>query len=67
MGWGGWSSLSRVGSGDGVSLGGRGRGGSRWCVSAGAGVGGGWWGSPRVVSVAWSRGGGGGMVWGRPC
>ena len=27
-----------MGSGDGVLLGGRGRGDSRWCVSAGAGV-----------------------------
>ena len=32
MGWGGWSSLSRVGSGDGVSCGGRGRGDSRWRI-----------------------------------
>ena len=66
--WGGWSSLSRVGSGDGVSCGGRGRGDSRWRVSAGVST------SivrcwlPRVVSVAWSRGGGGGgVVWGWRC
>ena len=57
---GGWSSLSRVGSGDGASLGGRGRADSRWCVSAGASPSIGWWGPPRGASVAWSRGGGGG-------
>ena len=34
MGWGGRSSLSRVGSGDGVSCGGRGRG----CVCVGGGI-----------------------------
>ena len=60
MGWGGWSSLSRVGSGDGVSCGGRGNGDSRWNVSAGASTSIGWCWLPRVVSVAWSRGGGGG-------
>ena len=60
FGWGGgWSSLSPVGSGDGVFLGGRGRGDSRWCVSAGVGGGGGRWGSSRGTSVAWSWGGGG--------
>ena len=65
---GGWSSLSRMGSGDGVSLGGRGRGDSRWCVSLGAGDGRGWWQSPHSASVAWSPGGrGGGMVLGRHC
>ena len=60
MGWGGWSSLSRVGSGDGVSCGGRGRGDSRWRVSAGVSTSIGWCWLPRVVSVAWSRGGAGG-------
>ena len=60
VGWGGWSSLSRVGSGDGVFFGGRGRADSRWCVLAGASVSIGWWGLPRVASVAWSRGGGAG-------
>ena len=35
MGLGGRSLLSRVGLGDGVSLGGRGRGDSRWCVFGG--------------------------------
>ena len=65
---GGWSSLSRVGSGDGVSCGGRGRGDSRWRVSAGVSTSIGWCWLPRVVSVAWSRGGGGGgMVWGWRC
>ena len=57
-----WSLLSRAGSGDGVSLGGRGRGDLQWCVSAGTGDGGGLWGSPRGASVAWSRGGGRGGV-----
>ena len=57
---GGWSSLSRVGSGDGVSCGGGGRGDSRWRVSAGVSMSIGWCWLPRVVSVAWSRGGGGG-------
>ena len=56
---GGRSSLSRVGSGDGVSCGGRGRGDSRWYVSAGASTSIGWWGLPCVASVAWSPGGGG--------
>ena len=56
---GGWSSLSRVGSGDGVSCGGRGRGDSRWRVSAGVSTSIGWCWLPRVASVAWSRGGGG--------
>ena len=60
VGWGGWSSLSRVGSGDGVSFGGRGRGDSRWRVSAGASTSIGWCWLPRVASVAWSRGGAGG-------
>ena len=60
VGWGGWSSLLRVGSGDGVSCGGRGRGDSRWCVSAGASTSIGWCWLPRVASVAWSRGGAGG-------
>ena len=60
MGWGGWSSLSRVGSGDGVSCGGRGRGDSRWRVSAGASTSIGWCWLPRVGFVAWYRGGGGG-------
>ena len=64
MGRGGWSSLSRVGSGDGVSCGGRGRGDSRWRVSAGVSTSIGWCWLPRVVSVAWSRGGGaGGLGW----
>ena len=68
MGCGGWSSLSRVGSGDGVSFGGRGRGDSRWYVSAGASISIGWWGLSRVASVALSRGGGGGGVfWGWHC
>ena len=58
MGWGGWSSLSHVGSGDGVSCGGRGRGDSRWRVSAGVSTSMGWCWLPRVASVAWSRGGG---------
>ena len=58
-GLGGWSSLSRVGSNDGVSCGGRGRGDSRWRVSAGVSTSIGWCWLPRVVSVAWSRGGGG--------
>ena len=57
---GGGSSLSRVGSGDGVSCGGRGRGNSRWRVSAGATTSIGWCWLPRVASVAWSRGGAGG-------
>ena len=57
---GGWSLSSRAGSGEGVSLGGRGRGDSWWCVSAGTGGGGGSWGSPRHASVVCSRGGGGG-------
>ena len=57
---GGRSSLSRVGSGDGVSCGGRGRGDSRWRVSAGVSTSIGWCWLPRVVSVAWSRGGGAG-------
>ena len=57
---GGWSSLLRAGSGDGVSPGGRGRVDSRWCFSAGASQSIGWWGPPRDASVAWSRGGGGG-------
>ena len=60
MGWGGWLSLSRVGSGDGVSCGGRGRGDSRWRVSAGVSTSIGWCWLPRVVSVAWSRGRAGG-------
>ena len=65
VGWGGWSSLLRVGSGDGVSLGGRGRGDSRWCVSAGASQSIGWWGLPRVASVGgWV---GGVVVWGWHC
>ena len=66
VGGGGWS-LSRVGSADRVPLGGRGRGDSRWCVSAGASLSIGWWGPPRGVSVAWFWGGGGGrgvVVWG---
>ena len=68
MGWGGWSSLSRVGSDDGVSCGGRGRGDSRWRVSAGVSTSIGCCWLPRVVSVAWSRGGGGGgVVWGWRC
>ena len=68
MGWGGWSSLSRVGSVDGVSCGGRGRGDSLWCVLAGASTSIGWWGLPRVASVAWSWGGAGvGVVWGWHC
>ena len=58
---GGWSSLSRVGSGDGVSCGGRGRGDSRWRVPAGVSTSIGWCWLPRVASVAWSRGGGGGV------
>ena len=61
MGWGGWSSLSRVGSGDGVSCGGRGRGDSRWRVSAGVSMSIGCCWLPPVASVAWSRGGGGGV------
>ena len=60
VGWGGWSSLSRVGSGDGASCGGRGRGDSRWRVSAGVSTSIGWCWLPRVASVAWSRGGAGG-------
>ena len=68
-GGGGLPSLSCVGSGDGVSCGGRGRGDSRWCVSAGASTLIGWSRLPRVVCVAWSRGGGGrwGVVWGWHC
>ena len=66
MGWGGWSSLSRVGSGDGVSCGGRGRGDSRWRFSAGVSTSIGWCWLPRVASVA-GLGGGGGLVWGRRC
>ena len=57
---GGWPLLSRVGSGDGVSLGGRGRGDSRWCIGGGIAI-------NRLVGVsAWcvcgliSGGGGGG-------
>ena len=60
MGWGGWSSLSRVGSGDGVSCGGRGRGDSRWRLSAGASTSIGWCWLPRVAYVASSPGGAGG-------
>ena len=60
VGSGGWSSLLRVGSGDGVSCGGRGRGDSRWRLSAGVSTSIGWCWLPRVASVAWSRGGGGG-------
>ena len=60
---GGWSSLSRVGSGDGVSCSGRGMGDSRWHVSAGASTSIGWCWLPRVASVAWSRGGGAGGGW----
>ena len=56
---GGGSSLSRVGSGDGVSCGCPGRGDSRWRVSAGASTSIGWCWLPRVASVAWSRGGAG--------
>ena len=67
MGWGGWSSLSRVGSGDGVSCGGRGRGDSRWCVSAGAWTSISWCWLLRVASVALSWGGAGGVVWGWHC
>ena len=68
MGLGGWSLLSRVGSGDGVSCGGRGRGDSRSRVSAGASTSIGWCWLPRVASLAWSRGGGrGGVVWGWHC
>ena len=59
----GWLSLSRVGSGDGFFCRGRGRGDSRWCVSAGASTSIGWWELPRVASVAWSQGGGGGGWW----
>ena len=59
VGLGGWSSLSRVGSGDGVSCGGRGKGDSWWRVSAGVSTSIGWCWLPRVVSVAWSRGGAG--------
>ena len=65
---GGLSSLSRVGFGDGVSCGGHGRGDSRWRVSAGVSMSIGWCWLPRVVSLAWSRGGGrGGVVWGWRC
>ena len=63
VGWGGWSSLSRVGSGDGVSCGGRGRGDSRWSVSAGVSTSIGWSWLPCVACVAWSPGGG----WGGWC
>ena len=51
----------RAGYGDGISLSGRGRGCSWWCVSAGARGGGGWYGSPCSVSVAgsWGVNGGG--------
>ena len=62
---GGWSPLSPVGSGDGVSCGGRGRGDSWWCVSAGASTSIGCWDLPHVASVALSRGGG--RVWGCHC
>ena len=67
VGWGGWSSLSRVGSGDGVSCGGRG-GGIRGGVCrrgyrrqlAGAGC--------RVLRLWPGLGGGrGGVVWGWRC
>ena len=59
------SSLLRAGSGDKVSLGGCGRGGSRCRASAGVGLGGVWWGSPCVALVVWLPGGGGrGMCWG---
>ena len=65
---GGLSWLSCAGSSDGVSPGGRGKGDSRWCLSAGACGGGDWSGSAFGASEAWSRGvGGGGMVWGRHC
>ena len=66
VGWGRWLSLSRVGSGDGVSCGGRGRGDLRWRVSAEASTSIGLCWLPRVASVAWSRGGGGG-VWAWRC
>ena len=66
--WGGWSLLSRVGSGDGVSCGGRGREDSRRRVSAGVSMSIGWCWLPRVVSVAGLGGGGrGGVVWGWRC
>ena len=45
VGWGGWLSLSLVGSGDGV----------RWRVPTGASTSIGWCWLPRVASVAWSR------------
>ena len=68
MGGVGRSSLLRTGSGNGVSLGGRGRAGSWSCVSAGAEGGGRWWGSPCGVSVVQSRLGGRGLiVWGWHC
>ena len=66
--WGGWSSLSRVRSADWDSCGGRGRGDSRWRVSAGASTSIGWCWLPCVAPVAWFRGGGlGGVVWGWHC
>ena len=52
-GGGGGASLSRAGSGHGVSFGGCGMGGSWWCVSLGSGAGGG--------------GGLRGMLWGWHC
>ena len=69
MGWGGWSSLSRVGSGDGVSCGGRGRGDSRLaCVGGGINVN---WlvlaAACCVRGLVSGGGGGGGGVWGWRC
>ena len=60
--------MSRVGSGEGVSCGGRGRGDLQWRVSVGASTSIGRCWLPRVAFVAWSRGGGrGGLVWGWHC
>ena len=53
-----------VGCGAGVSLGGRGRGDSQWCVPAGLGVVGI---SEWCVSGLVPRAGQGGMVWGWHC
>ena len=68
MGWWGWMSLSRVGSGDVVSCGGRGRGEfAVACVGGGIDV------NWLVLAAACcirglvSGGGGGGVVWGWHC
>ena len=66
MGWGGWSSLSRAGSGDGVSFGGSGRGGLAVVrVGWGNAINRLIWASARCVCGLVPGGGGrGGWCWG---